>query len=168
MLWPSLLVAGEIVGSGVQREGNRYVLYVEARIEAPPELVYRTITDYENLAVINPSFVSSTVLGSHDGVDRVRTKVRVCILVFCKRVVQVQDMRYPDRHTIEATMVPDAGDFHSGVARWSLSEIEEGTRLYFSETFEPAFWVPPVIGPWLIRSKLVEEVEVTMHHIEQQ
>lgn len=168
LLWPSLLAAGEIVASGVERNGNRFVLFVDAHIQAPPQQVYRTITDYENLAAINPSFESSVVLGRSDGVDRVRTRIRVCILVFCKQVVQVQEMRYPDPDTIEATMVPGAGDFHSGTARWSLSEIEGGTRLYFTETFEPSFWVPPVIGPWLIRSKLVEEVEITMQHIEQQ
>jgi Polyketide cyclase / dehydrase and lipid transport len=168
MLWPSLVMAGGILDSGVRRAGNGYALFVDADIQAPPDQVYRAITDYENLAVINPSIVSSVLLGRSDGIDRVRTRIQVCILVFCKHVIQVQDLRYPDRNTIEATMVPGAGDFQSGQARWTLGATETGTRLHFAETFVPAFWVPPVIGPWLIQHKLVEEVEVTMRHIEQQ
>jgi hypothetical protein len=166
-LLPVLVQAGSITDSGVQRDGNHYRLFVDAVIHAPPAQVYRTITDYEHLAAINPSFVSSVVLGRHDGADRVRTRVRICILVFCKHVIQVQDMRYPDGNSIEATMVPGAGDFISGAARWDVSAIPGGTRLQFRESFEPAFWVPPVIGSWLIRRKLVEEVEVTTRHIEQ-
>jgi hypothetical protein len=32
----------------------------------------------------------------------------------------------------------------------------------------PDFWVPPLIGTWMIEDKLVEEVELTARHIEQQ
>jgi Polyketide cyclase / dehydrase and lipid transport len=168
VLWPALATAGRILDSGVQRSGDGYALFVDADIQAPPDRVHHALTDYENLAAINPSFVSSELLGRHNGTDRVRTVLRVCILVFCKNVVQVQDLHYPDRNTIEASMVPAAGNFRSGVARWSLHLNEGGTRLHFTETFVPAFWVPPVIGPWLIRRKLVEQVEVTMRHIERQ
>jgi hypothetical protein len=40
--------------------------------------------------------------------------------------------------------------------------------LQFTDTFEPDFWVPPVIGPWLIQRKLVRELTETMAYIEQQ
>jgi hypothetical protein len=83
-------------------------------------------------------------------------------------VVQVQDVRMPDAHTIEASMVKGEGDFRSGEARWVLQEHEGATRLHFSHVFEPDFWVPPLIGPWMIEDKLVEEIEVTGRHIEQQ
>ena len=42
------------------------------------------------------------------------------------------------------------------------------TELQFTETFEPDFWVPPVIGPWLIQRKLVSEVAETVMYIEAQ
>jgi hypothetical protein len=31
----------------------------------------------------------------------------------------------------------------------------------------PAFWIPPVIGPWLIKKKMMEEGRVTIERIEE-
>lgn len=166
LLWSSVAAGGSILASGVQHEDDRYQLFVTAHIEAPPQQVWRSITDYTRLAVINPAFESSAVLRQDADSARVRTRIRVCILVFCKSVVQVQDLSYPRPLDIKATMVPGAGDFRAGVAHWSLLPSGSGTRLQFHEWFVPDFWVPPVIGPWLIRHKLVQEVEVTMAHIE--
>ncbi len=160
--------AVEISSSGVMQEGSVYSVHVDALIAAPLPMVYSTITDFGNLAVINPSFRESSVLARTEELQRVRTVVEVCILIFCKKVVQVQDVRLPDAHTIEATMVPGQGDFRSGEARWVLEEHGDMTALHFSHVFEPDFWVPPLIGPWMIEDKLVEEVEVTARYIEQQ
>ena len=166
VLWSSAAAAGTILGSGVQHVDDRYQLFVTAHIDAPPQRVLHTITDYARLAAINPAFESSAVLRQDADSARVRTRIRVCILVFCKSVVQVQDLHYPGPLDIEATMVPGAGDFRAGVAHWSLLPSGGGTQLQFHAWFVPDFWVPPVIGPWLIRRKLVQEVEVTMVHIE--
>ena len=168
LLLPPLVSASEIIASGVTKENNTYTLYVYARIDAPLPMVHATITDFANLAAINPSIEESRVLMQTPDQQRVRTVVSVCILIFCKRVVQVQDIRKPDDYTIEATMVPGAGDFRSGFARWTLQAQDDVTRLRFTEVFEPDFWVPPLIGTWLIEDKLVEEVEVTARYIEQQ
>jgi hypothetical protein len=99
----------------------------------------------------------------------VRTVVNVCILVFCKRVQQLQHVTYPRADTIEAVIVPEGSDFRSGFARWRLASISAlTTELEFNQTFEPDFWVPPLIGPWLIRRKLVGEVAETVMYIEAQ
>lgn len=168
LLLPSLVSAADIIASGVTEENNTYTLYVYARIDAPLPMVHAAITDFANLATINPSIEESQVLMQTPDQQRVRTVVRVCILIFCKRVVQVQDVREPDDYTIEATMVPGAGDFLSGSARWTLQAQNGVTRLRFIEVFVPDFWVPPLIGTWMIEDKLVEEVELTARHIEQQ
>lgn len=166
LLLPLPAPAVEITASGVVREDSVYTAHVDARIEAPLALVHAAITDFENLAAVNPSFEQSSVLIRTAERQRVRTVINVCILIFCKRVVQVQDVRMPDMHTIEATAVPGAGDFRSGQARWVLQAEGDATRLHFSHVFEPDFWVPPLIGPWMIEDKLVEEVEVTGRYIE--
>jgi len=166
LLLPCLVQAGTIQDSSVSREGNIYSLSVTARIKAPPARVYRSITDFSNLAAINPSIEESTVLESQGNRHRVHTVIRVCILVFCKRVQQVQDVTLVDSGTLEAVMVPGAGDFRGGDARWKITAEGAATELQFSETFEPDFWVPPVIGTWLIERELVREVAETAVYIE--
>lgn len=168
LLLPSLAAAAGIGTSGVTRENNIYTVHIDARIDAPLAVVHAAISDFEHLTAINPSIEESRVLIETLDLQRVRTVVRVCILIFCKRVVQVQDIRKPDAYTIEASMVPGEGDFRSGIARWVLHAEGGVTLLHFTVVFEPDFWVPPLIGTWMIEEKLIEEVEVTARYIEQQ
>ena len=167
LLFSCALSAGEILDSKVTHDGVVYRLSITARVDAPLAVVYQAITDFTNLSAINPAIEESQVLASGDPRrQRVRSVIRVCILVFCKRVEQVQDVTLVDSRTLVATMVPGAGDFRGGLARWELTPDGDGTVLHFTEVFEPDFWVPPVIGPWLIEKKLVNEVAETAMYIE--
>jgi len=168
LMLPAALSAGEVLEAAVSQSGDAYELFLRARIDAPLEDVFRTITDYRNLSAINPDIEVSELLATPAaGVYVVRSVIQVCILVFCKRVEQLQRLRHTDSHTVEAEMLPAGSDFRSGFARWQLSAPTAGsTELRFTETFEPDFWVPPVIGPWMIRRKLVNEVVETSRYIE--
>lgn len=168
LLMPAGAAAGEILESSVAHADGHYDLAIRARIDAPQDAVYRAISDYSNLAAINPDIEVSELLGTDAaGVSTVHTIIHVCILFFCKHVEQLQQVTSPDANTIEAVMIPAGSDFRSGSARWRLSSpTAVTTELEFSETFEPDFWVPPVIGPWLIERKLVREVMQTSLSIE--
>jgi hypothetical protein len=167
LLFPYALSAGEILDSKVTHDGVVYRLSITARVDAPLAIVYQSMTDFTNLSALNPAIEESQVLASEDPRrQRVRSVIRVCILVFCKRVEQVQDVNLIDSRTLEATMVPGAGDFRGGLARWEFTPDGDGTVLHFTEVFEPDFWVPPVIGSWLIEKKLVNEVAETAMYIE--
>lgn len=167
LLMPATVLAGEILASSVNRDGDRYTLSLTARIDAPIDTVYRSITDFDNLAAINPAIEESQLLAMPD-VDtrRVRSVIMVCILVFCKRVTQVQDVRLVDGSAIEAVILPEDSDFRSGFSRWQLTPGGASTELLFTNAFEPDFWIPPVIGAWLIKRKLMREVAETAIYIE--
>ncbi len=167
LCWSRTVTGGEILDVSVQRAGDGFVVLTTARIDAPLADVHAAITDYANLAAINPSILESRVTRREaSGVQRVRTVIRVCILVFCKDVVLEQDVSEPVSGEIIAVMIPGNCDFRSGQAHWSLQAEGNSTRMRYSQVFEPDFWVPPLIGPWLMRNKLVEEVETTMRYLE--
>jgi len=166
LILPGPAVAGQVLASSAERVGDLYVLSVSAQIDAPLATVYRSITDFDNLAAINPAIEESRLLASDANSRRVRSVIKVCILVFCKRVVQVQDVHLLNDHVIEAVVVPAASDFISGIARWELTTQDAATVLVFTDQFEPDFWVPPLIGPWLIKRKLMREVAETAMYIE--
>jgi hypothetical protein len=170
LLMPAGATVADILASSVTHADGRYDLAIRAHVDAPRDAVYRAITDYSNLAAINPDIEVSELLATTPaGVATVRTVINVCILVFCKRVERLQQVTQPDEFSIEAVIIPEGSDFRSGVARWQLaSPTAATTELQFTETFEPDFWVPPVIGPWLIERKLVREVTETAGYIEAQ
>ena len=167
LLMPPAALAGEILDSSVSHEGVLYSLSVTARIDAPLDTVYRSITDFDNLAAINPAIEESQLLATPTADTRhVRSVIRVCILVFCKRVEQVQEVTLLEDYALDAVVLPQGGDFRSGVAHWQLTAKGATTEMLFTNTFEPDFWVPPVIGPWLIKRKLMREVAETAMYIE--
>ena len=167
LLLPAISLAGDILASSAERDGDRYSLSVTALIDAPIDIVYQSITDFDNLAAINPAIEESQLLAtSHAETQRVRSVIKVCMLVFCKRIEQVQDVTMKKGYVIEAVVLPERSDFRSGFARWQLTSHGAFTELLFTNTVEPDIWVPPVIGPWLIKRKLIEEVTETAMYIE--
>ena len=81
-------------------------------------------------------------------------------------MLQVQDVeRLSDMHVV-ARIVPELSDFNSGTAEWKLHNVQEDTVLQFTARVEPDFWVPPVIGAWLFRRKIVSEMLVASTYME--
>ena len=167
LLLPPSAGGGEILDSSITVDAAHYRVSVTARIDAPPGIVYDTITDYANLPAVTPSIRSVEVLQVlGPGRHRIETDTRACILVFCKRVIQVQDVEQRSDWRIRAVTLPGMSDFRSGLAHWRMVPAGDGTDMYFSQSFEPDFWVPAVIGPWMIERLLLREVRATTAYIE--
>jgi hypothetical protein len=173
-LLPALLVllpaaGGEILDASVEVHDRQYRVAVTVRIEAPLRAVYATITDYAALPNVTPSIRSVRVLQvTGPARHRIETVTRACILIFCKDVMQVQDVAQLDAFNLEAVTLHGVGDLKSGLARWRLEPAGEATVMHFSQSFEPGFWVPAVIGPWMIRRLLLGEVRATAAYIERE
>jgi hypothetical protein len=151
--------AGEILDSSAELDNGVYTLALTARIDAPPATVLRLITDYDRLTEINSSLTESRTLLEHSPEKhRVHTVIRACILFFCRSVTQVQDITRDASGRVEALILPALSDFRQGVARWELAPAGTGTIMRFNAMLEPAFWVPPLIGPWLFERQLSREV----------
>ncbi len=97
--------------------------------------------------------------------DRVRLFVTVhaCVLIFCKTLHQEQIVTAKpdtDGGVLRARLLPQGGSFRSGHARWRVRPCtRDGARSCLTAHLElqPAFWVPPLIGPWILRDKMAEE-----------
>lgn len=161
------VAAVEVTHCTVEKADNSWSAALVAEFDASPAEVFAAITDYDNLQAINPSIRRSRVIGElPENGRRVDMLVRVCILVFCKDIRRVQDVYPAGDSTVKAQMVAGAGDFLSGAATWRVTAAGAGARLEYRETFRPGFWVPPVIGPWLIKHKLIDEVAVIGKYLE--
>ena len=162
--------AAEVQSVAVSREGDRYHVDLRARLDAPTEQAYAVFSDYRNLPAINPAVRSATVLGVNaDGTTRLATEVHLCAAFFCRELKQVQDMHRiheGDALGLNADVLPQLSDLRYGHAEWRMRPCAGGTCLHFSADLEPAFWVPPLIGPWLIQRKLGTQAITTSEGIE--
>jgi len=148
-------------------EGDRYAVEIDALVDAPEPDVRRLMTDYNHLDRINPSFkVSEILLRRGPGDLRVRTLAEICVWFYCKRIRQVQDVTEAGDGSVTAVVIPELSDFRYAYARLQLWQQPNGTRVLIRGELEPAFWIPPFIGSWLIKRKLLEEAMTTLNNLE--
>lgn len=159
--------AGEVTNVLVERYNQRYVVEVDARFDAPAERLRQLLTDFPHLDRINDSIRRSEVLEINSPRNHcVRTEARVCVALLCKDIVQVQDVSVLPDGNLLATIRATRSDFRYGVARWEFRKDGAVTRMRFRSEIEPAFWVPPLIGPWLVRRALYAEALKSVTNLE--
>lgn len=147
----------------VSRADGHYSVQARMRLAVSAATAFRAATDYDRLPDFNPDILRS----ERQPDRRLRSSVRLCAAFVCKTVDQVMRYRENAPETLDMTVVPGAGDLKSGSAHWRFEpEGPQVTRLSFSADIEPAFWVPPLIGPYLIARELRRQAQVTAGAIE--
>ncbi|MAD91911.1 MAG: hypothetical protein CMQ54_04160 [Gammaproteobacteria bacterium] len=77
-----------------------------------------------------------------------------CILFFCKSFIRQGYVESESNTELRAFTNPEVSDFHLSNEEWIFSSYEGGTTVSYSLKMSPKFWVPPGIGPYLIKQKL--------------
>lgn len=178
LLAATLLTLGSLDAAAVElrrievtREGDRYRVLMNVSLDVSAPAAYAVFADIEKLPQINPAVRTARELTEPvpANLRRVYTDVRMCVSFFCRQLEQVQDMRFtqrPDGGDVSASVIPERSDLRYGLANWQLRDCSGRTCLSFEAELEPRFWVPPLIGPWLIQRKLREEAMQTSAGIE--
>lgn len=159
--------AAEVLEAEVRHNDGRYSVRFAVQLAAPRERVQHLLTDYENYASYFRTVKESRVLGrTPDGALRVRLLLRSCVLFFCREATQVKDItEHPDGR-LEARIDPKHSDFRETVEHWRVEGDAKETRLSYRAALEPTFYVPPLIGPWLLRNNIARALERGAQRIE--
>ncbi len=138
-----------------------------AVLDGPHHQVWALVTDYNRLTRLNTNILTSRVLERYENGDSKRLlRVRRCILKICFKLRFVERL-VEKSDTILATVVPGEGNFLNGRAEWRVAAVDaQHTRLSIKARQAPDFWIPPVIGPLILRQVFVKELEDTCLNIE--
>ena len=152
----SVVTAAEIRQAAIQHTGNRYVVAVDSQVATTPRRVSALLNDFDHFDQLHHTIIVSKLLErTTNGDHRVLIVARPCVLMFCKNISQVAAFRSISETHLRATMESNADDFSFGELEWHLQPSGDGgTRVQFDAELEPAFWVPPVIGPWILKHTL--------------
>ena len=89
------------------------------------------------------------------------------MLFFCKTLKREGRVERETNRVLRSYADPQKSDFRQADEVWEFSETEGGTRVIYRLTMEPAFWVPPAIGPWMIQRKLRKDAGEAIDRIEE-
>ena len=158
--------AGEVLKSYVNDDGDHYLLNLEMRINADAQRVYQLLTDFNHLNKISDSVTSSKILSQQGKRTRVEVHTEGCVLVFCKHIKQVQTVTELGGGYLMIVDDPEAGDFTYGRTLWRIWQEGNHTRVSLSADVVPKFWLPPLVGPWVFKDKLLNEGETLINGLE--
>ncbi len=164
--WRTLLAAALLPGAAalhaadlrsvsVEQTESRYPLVSEAWFDAKREDLYRVLTNYDEFHRFTSAFVDTrNVEPDDEGRPRFYTRMEGCLLWFCKSFVRNGYLIEQRPHEIVAMSLPEESDFNYSRERWRLKDEDGGTLMIYDFEMEPSFWVPPVIGPFIIKRTL--------------
>ncbi|MEX0827687.1 MAG: SRPBCC family protein [Haliea sp.] len=162
------MTAGSIEHAEVSHDNGRYQLSITMHIDSPVTAVRELMQDFSRLHELSDVISESPLLGPA-GVTPARRRVvtETCIWFFCFGSVYEEQITQFSADHFEARIDPAHSDYHYGLSVWRMESLDERrTRIEFICDIEPAFWVPPIIGPWIIKQKMRQETEATINNIE--
>ena len=160
-------MAAQLEHLEVTHVGKRYQVVMHASMQTEAKKAYEVFTDYARLPEINSAIIKAEPIeGAQQPSQRIHTQVRVCVIGICRVFDQVQDMSKSPPEHLRADVIPELSNLRYGKASWRIWDDGSRAKLIFEAVVEPDFWVPPLIGPWLIERKLASEAEDTANGIE--
>ncbi len=150
--------AYEIETLDVTHDEGHYSVNFSVQIASTPGKVRALSTDYAQLAQLSDLVAESRVLAVNGNVTRLKLVLRACVLFFCKSVSRVEDIVAEQNGDITTRALPEQSDFRLATERWRIQPYGSGTRFIYHADLEPAFFVPPFIGPYLMRRVIEKEL----------
>lgn len=161
--------ASTVESADIRFLGSSYHYRFSARVEASARAVRAVVTDYDHLERINPNVVASRVLVRHgDNALKRQLLMKQCVLVFCFDIDFVERVDFLPNGDIATTIIPGEGNFRRGETVWRIEPLSKtASRITMEADQEPDFFVPPVIGPFIMKRKFLREVDDTTRRIEE-
>lgn len=156
--WGAFALSATLDRVDLTETEGRYQLVAESWLDAPPAAISAVLLNFENDAYteISEIYKESGVLEPDtDGTPLVYTRVQGCVMLFCRSMSRVERLEVVTPTYIRSAVVPERSDFRYSTAEWTLTPDGEGTRVHYRMALEPDFWLPPMVGPTLLRRILL-------------
>lgn len=166
-LWAPASLAATIERLEAHHNDGRYTVSFEVVLDAARDRVWRIMTDYEHLPRVSKIIAETRVLEQADtNRHRVGVTLQACVLIFCKTVKRTVDIQARPQTEILVTEDPAQSDFRYGLEHWQVAAEGSRTRLNYAAELVPDFFIPPLIGPAVVKYFLRREIRLTALEVE--
>jgi len=159
--------AAEMRSVDVDYEGEYYSMVSVAWFDAGLDETFDVFSKWDYSTQFSSAVVEARDLEPDtSGRPGYFVRIRGCILFFCKSMVRQGYVVAQHNIDLRATANPQDSDFHLFEESWEFAEERGGTRVLYKLRMQPDFWVPPAIGPYLIKRKLKKDGGDALNRIE--
>ncbi len=159
--------AAELRTVEVDRTAGRYVLTSEVWFDTDIESIYAVFLDYDVRSRFSGFIVESRNLEpTAAGQRRFYIRNHGCVWFYCQSFVRSGHVEHEPLVFIRSTANPAISDFYASLESWRFQPEGTGTLVAYDFTFEPKFWIPPLIGPYMLQQKLRKDSVDAIDRIE--
>jgi hypothetical protein len=136
---------------------NRGVYHasVDVYLSAPLPQIYQVLTDYNHLTRISGVIRESRLLKKIDEhTYLVFVESRACVLFFCHSIKETQKVVELTPTEVMSEALPADSNVKMSSSLWRLDREGDITRMHWEITVAPDFWIPPLIGPFFMKSEM--------------
>jgi hypothetical protein len=159
--------AAEMLSIEVDYVDGRYSMESVIWFDAGADETYAVFSDFDLSTEFSGAIVEARNL-EPDAQGRPGYYIRNkgCVLFFCKSVVRQGYVQSRDKRLLQAFTDASVSDFRFCEESWEFAEENGGTRVRYTLAMEPDFWIPPAIGPYMIKRKLRSDGSEALSRIE--
>ena len=152
----------------VDHVDGAYIMQSEVWFDVDIERIYGLLLDWDESSKFSSVIVESRNLPpGPDGRARYYSQTRGCLWFFCKSFERYGYVEHEPYTFIRATVDPEKSDFEVSDESWEFREEADGTVVIYAFRMKPKFFIPPLIGPAILKNKLrsgginaIERIEV--------
>lgn len=161
------LQAAELRDVVVDRKDGLYSLESEVWFDTDVESLYAVFLNYDLAEKFSGFVVESRNLEpAENGRRRFYIRNHGCVWFVCRSFERSGDVEHEPYTFIRSTADADVSDFHSSEESWEFMPDGDGTIVTYRFQFEPKFWLPPIIGPYVLQQKLKRDSGHALNRIE--
>jgi len=162
--------AADMTKMEVSRKGKRFYLDSSLLLDVPINKIYAVLTDYNNMHHFSRGIKQSQeVTPAADGTRRVYSHLQGCVAFLCRSVEKVELLSTIENQRIQTLLLPELSkNVRWNKTEWDLSEVvvrqsennaieKTLTQVDYKMEFEPSFWVPPLLGTYMIKKSLAKD-----------
>ena len=154
-IFASTAMAAEMLSIRVDHNKGTYTMNSEVWFDASVEQVFEVFRYWDNSTKFSSAIIESRdVEPDAEGRPQFYVRNRGCVLFFCATFERRGYVESELNKVILAFAQPETSDFHFSDESWRFEERNGGTVVTYDLRMSPKFWIPPGIGPYLIKRKL--------------
>jgi hypothetical protein len=154
LLWLNTVAAADMRSIKVEHHKGRYTVSSEVWFDASVKQVFEVFRHWDLSTQFSSAIVESRDIAADEyGRPGYYVRNEGCVLFFCKSFVRQGYVELEVNEELRAFANPELSDFKLSNETWTFVAEDGGTVVRYQLLMEPAFWVPPGIGPYLIKRK---------------